>query len=81
MVDVFGHRRYAYSFGDHGDVLIDIAHVNDVVRPCMVIIDTYRFGIDFGKATRLYEINHDLNLRQMVRFFEVRGFKYTSSKV
>lgn len=45
VVEVFGHRTYAYDFGYHGDVRIDIVHVLDVVLSGMVIVYPYQLEI------------------------------------
>lgn len=62
LVDVFGHIRYSYEIGEDGDVKLDFVHVREVTGLSMIVVDTYRLGVDFGKSARFTELCDDISM-------------------
>lgn len=70
-----------YKLGPNPDVWLEFFPVRDVIRPSMIVVDYYRFAVDYGISTRICDMDEDQLARQKFRCFEVLGFKYTSPKI
>lgn len=80
VVNTYGHNRYRYEVETGSGVMLELVHVRDVSRPCMLVVDPYQFVRVYGKTTRLCEVGDNDQTRQQLCFFEVHGFKYTSAR-
>lgn len=83
VLDILGHMRYVHELRDHGDVIIAVPDVLDVVQPCVVVVDPCLCCLVYGNRRDFMRLTNTeyLNMRLLIRFFEVRSSQYTSSKV